>query len=267
MEKTVPLWLRIFFGANVLQDLALGSGLILPASIPFPLTVSPLNARFIGALYLAAAVGMILSALAPSRVDTRIFVIGFGLVSVLVLVVTVLYWGDFTARRIPVLWLVTYTADPTVTAVTFVSWKLWRAGQPGRHALTPLFLAEFAVLGVLGMVSLLLPGLAVALWPWKITPLLAQVYGVFFLTFASGALLASSERRTSAILPVVASSCALAVLVLVASVFHLDRFTPGVPTALWFGVFGIAAVAFAVALTALLRQPAEWPLPASAKAG
>ena len=54
MEKAVPAWLRIFFLVNVLQDLALGSGLIRPESIPFPLAVTPLNARFIGALYLAA---------------------------------------------------------------------------------------------------------------------------------------------------------------------------------------------------------------------
>jgi hypothetical protein len=266
MEKTVPLWLRLYFGANVLQDLALGIGLILPASIPFPLAITPLNARFIGALYVAAAIGMALSALAPTRADVRIFVIGFGIVSVFVLFVTVLYWSDFTARRVPILWLVTYTADPIVTALTFVAWKLWRAGQPGRHLLTPLFLAEFAILGVLGLVSLLFPGLAVAFWPWKITPLLAQVYGAFFLTFAVGAYLASGERRSSAILPVVASSFALPLLILIASALHLDRFTPGAPTLFWFAGFGVGGIAFAVALTALLRQPADWPLPLSAKA-
>ena len=267
MGTRVPLWLRIFFAANVLQDLALGVGLILPASIPFPLTVSPLNARFIGALYLASAVGMILSALASSRIDTRIFVIGFGLVSVLVLIVTVLYWGDFTARRIPVLWLVTYTADPIVTALTVVLWKMWRAGQPGRHPLTPLFLVEFGILGVLGLFSLLAPDFAVTIWPWKITPLLAQVYGAFFLTFASGAYLASNERRQSAVLPVAASSFALAVLVIVGSAFHLDRFMPGLPTLLWFGGFGVGTIAFALALAALLGQPTEWARPAPAKAG
>jgi hypothetical protein len=188
-------------------------------------------------------------------------------VSVLVLIVTILYWSDFTARRIPVLWLVTYTADPIATALTFVSWKMWRAGQPGRHPLTSLFLVEASVLGALGAFSLLAPDLAVAVWPWKITPLLAQVYGAFFLTFASGGLLASRERRPMAIRPVAASAFALAVLVLVGSAFHLDRFAPGLPTLLWFGGFAIAAIAFALALVHLQAHPREWVARRGAEAG
>jgi hypothetical protein len=266
MEKAVPAWLRIFFFVNVLQDLALGSGLIVPESIPFPLAVTPLNARFIGALYLAAAVGMVLSALVRDRRDTRIIVISFGLVSVLVMIVTILYWADFTARRIPMLWLVTYTVDPIVTAALVVSWKLWHPAIPGRHALSRLLLAEFVLLGVMGHFSLLAPGPAVDLWPWKITPLLAQVYGAFLLTFAAGALLAAREARASAILPIVASSFALAVLVIVASAQHLPRFVPGAPTWIWFGGFTIAGIALGIGLFVLLRQGSRLERPAFAEA-
>jgi len=248
MVRTVPLWLRVFFVLNVLQDVALAGGLVVPESIPFPLTVTPLNARFIGALYLASAIGIILSAIVRNAIDTRIFVVGFGLVSLLVLIVTFLYWGDFTARRVPVLWLVTYAVDPIVTTATVVALNLWRPSQPGRHRLSALFLVQFVVLGIVGLALLLAPDALAALWPWKISPLLARVYGCFFIAFAVGAWLASGESRPAAILPVTASSFALMAFVIVASALHLARFTPGLPTAIWFGAFGIGAIAFAVAL-------------------
>lgn len=248
MVRTVPVWLRVFFVLNVIQDLALASGLVAPESIPFPLTVTPLNARFIGALYLASAIGITLSAIVRNSIDTRIFVVGFGLVSLLVLIVTLLYWVDFTARRVPVLWLVTYAVDPIVTTFAVAALHLWRPGQPGRHRLSTLFLAQFVVFGAIGLALLLAPDGVAAIWPWKISPLLARVYGCFFIAYAIGGWLASGEARPAAILPITASSFALMAFVIVASALHLPRFTPGLPTVVWFGAFGIGAIAFAAAL-------------------
>jgi hypothetical protein len=250
-----PLWLRVVFALNIIQDLALAVGLLWPDKIPFPLTVTPLNARFIGALYLASALGMVLSASAPRKVDTRIFVVAFGIVSILVLFVTVLYWGDFTARRVPVLWLVTYTADPILTAFALFSLRLFRAAEPGWHRLSSLLLAEFAILGLAGAVLMLAPDFGISLWPWKITALLARTYGAFFVTIAIGALLAAHERRMRAILPLLVSSLGLMAFVLLASSFHLDRFTPGLPTTLWLGGFGVGALALAWALAVALLAP------------
>jgi hypothetical protein len=239
------------FVLNIIQDLGLSIGLLWPDQIPFPLTVSPLNARFIAALYLASALGMVLSAVAPRRIDTRIFVISFGVVSILVLIVTLIYWGDFTARRIPVLWLVTYTADPILTTFALISLRLVQPAQPGRHRLSRLLVVQFVILGVTGAGLLLAPDVAVGFWPWKITALLARTYGAFFVTMAVAALLAANERRVRSILPVVVSSFTLMVLVLAASSYHLDRFVAGPATAIWFVGFGVGALALGWALWAL----------------
>jgi hypothetical protein len=214
--------------------------------------VSPLNARFIGALYLAAALGLIVATAVRQVVEARIMLIGFGLVSVLVLGVTALYWGDFTAKRLPVLWLVTYSIDPIVVGATLVALRLWRPAASGRHRLSALLFAELIVLGLVGLILLAAPELAVSFWPWKITPLLARTYGAFFATFAVGAGIATGESHRAALLPVVVSSFGLMVFVLVASSLHLDRFTPGLPTVVWFGSLGIGAVAFGIALAGLL---------------
>src|SRR5439155_13083203 len=123
-------------------------GLVAPSSIPFPVAVSPLNARFIGALYLAAAVGMILSAAGRDLADVRIFLVAFGIISILVLFVTVGYWGDFTARRVPVIWLAVYVVDPIAVVAAFLALRPLLPARPGRHGLSALFLVEAVVLGV-----------------------------------------------------------------------------------------------------------------------
>ena len=52
------------------------------------------------------------------------------------------------------------------------------------------------------------------------------------------------------------ASAALPLLVLVASVRHLDRFKDGVHQWLWFGIVGLIAVALTAVLPVLLRAPA-----------
>ena len=58
-----PIWLRLFFLFVVLQALLVGSALIQPTliSLVMPWPASPLNARFIGALYIMGAISALLS--------------------------------------------------------------------------------------------------------------------------------------------------------------------------------------------------------------
>jgi hypothetical protein len=230
-----------------------GLGLFSPANIPFPVAVSPLNARFIGALYLAAAVGMILSAVGEDLADIRIFLFAFAVIALLVLLVTFAYWSDFAAKRIPVIWLATYIVDPVAAAAALLTLRPLRPARPGAHRLTPLFVLEGGILGLVGIVLLGLPGFGTLIWPWKINPLLAQVYGAFLLAFAVGALLSAREGRPAAILPTVASTTALAALTLIASLLHLDRFAPGLSNGVWFAVLALTFAAFVAALVSLLR--------------
>lgn len=253
--RPVPIWLRALFLINVVLLAPQGIGLVSPGNIPFPVAVSPLNARFIGALYLAAAVGMILSALGDDLADIRIFLFGFAVIALLVLAVTIAYWSDFAAKRVPVIWLFTYVVDPVAAAAALLTLRPLRPARPGAHRLTTLFVLQGGLFGVVGIVLLVTPGVAALIWPWKIDPLLSQVYGAFLLAFAVGALLAAREARPAAVLPTVASTAVLAALTLIVSFVHLDRFAPGLASGIWFGVFALALVAFAAALVWLLRPP------------
>jgi hypothetical protein len=255
--RAIPIWLRALFLINVALLAPQGIGFFSPSNIPFPVSVTPLNARFIGALYLAAAIGMVLSAVGHDLADIRILLFAFAVISVLVLGVTFLYWGDFAAKRVPIIWLVTYIVDPIAAAAALLTLRPLEAAQPGAHRLSALFRLEFGIFGVLGVFLVLAPGAAVLLWPWKINPLLSQVYGAFLLAFAVGALLSSGEERASALLPPVASTLALAVLGLVASLLQLDRFAAGLASGIWFGMLVAVILAFSLALVSLLRSPAR----------
>jgi hypothetical protein len=250
--RSIPIWLRALFLINVILLAPQGIGFFSPTNIPFPVAVTPLNARFIGALYLAAAVGMILSALGHDLADIRILLFAFAVISVLVLGVTFAYWGDFAAKRVPIIWLATYVVDPIAAAIALSTLRPLQPAQSRGHRLSTLFRLECGIFGVVGIFLVLAPGTAALLWPWKINPLLSQVYGAFLLAFAVGALLASGERRPSALVPPLASTLALVFLALVASLLHLDRFTAGLASGIWFGVLLVAIVAFLVALVSLL---------------
>ncbi len=83
------------------------------------------------------------------------------------------------------------------------------------------------------------------------------MYGCFFLTFCIGAFFAARENSAAAVRNFLISSLGLALLVLLASVLHFDRFKPGPVTWVWFGFFGLAALVFALAL---LRQRQAAPM-------
>jgi hypothetical protein len=258
--RTIPIWLRALFLINVVLLAPQGIGFFSPSNIPFPVTVTPLNARFIGALYLAAAVGMILSALGRDLADIRILLFAFAVISVLVLGVTFAYWGDFAAKRVPIIWLATYVVDPIAAGTALLTLRPLRPGLPGAHRLSLLLRLEGGIFGVVGIFLVLAPATAALIWPWKINPLLSQVYGAFLLAFAVGALLASGEGRPAALVPPMASTLILVFLALIASLFHLDRFAGGLASEIWFGILVVAIVAFVIALASLVRPRARLAL-------
>ena len=195
-QRAVPWWLRAYLLLNAVQDLGLAlNGLLAPDryDLTFPRTVTPLNGRFIGALYLAAGVGIILSACAREPAEARIFVVGFGVVSLLALIVTVWYWREFTVLGRPTTWLFTYSVDPPLAVFTLWRLRLWRPAVPAYHRLSPLFIAECALLGSIGLVLLAAPQLAIKAWPWVINILRRGSTRPSSSGFAVGALLAVRE--------------------------------------------------------------------------
>ena len=241
----LPIWLRLFFAFVLAQALLVGCSIVWPGLITLvlPWDASPLNARFVSALYLMGAASALLCMVAARYAEVRISLIQIGLLTGLLLLITVPHFGEFTAATFPYRWTIFYTIDPL--AAGLIVWLL-RASDPpatGRNPYAPLFLAYALVLGIAGVLLLALPGLAANLWPWALPPVLGQVYSGFFLTFAAGGLLAAREPRWQGVRIYTIANAAMLALILGVSLVHADRFKPGLATWAWYAscLIGLAA--------------------------
>jgi hypothetical protein len=247
----MPWLIRAYLVFAAIQGLGIGlTGMLLPSETQIPLRISPLNARFVAALYIAGGVGVLWGAFARRREEARLFVVCFGFATGIILILTIAHWSDFMADALPhrPIWIFDYVVDPLLALVIVPLYGLWPPRVGVRHRLTPLLIVQGTVLGVLGLALLFFPDAVAPLWPWALPPLLGQLYACFFLTFALGAFLAARETEPRAIVGFTLSSLALAVLVLVASLLHLDRFKAEPVTWVWFIVWGIGLCALSTAM-------------------
>jgi hypothetical protein len=253
--------LRAFLFVAAVQGYAIGlTGLIRPASIlGFPLETTPLNARFVASFYLAGAIGLTLTALARRVDEMRVLTSAFTLVTLLLLVVTVAYWSEYTTDGVPYPWLVSYIVDPIVGAVLIVVLRLWSHERLRRDGVGLVLLAEAAVFGGLGLLLLAAPRAAMDLWPWHLTAVLARTYGAIFVALGVGALLAARERQPPALVPFLTLSFVFAACGLAIYAVHHSRFDGSTATVVWVAANALAAATFATALAAVHRRAAEVP--------
>lgn len=251
MTRSMTWWIRAFIISSALRGLLLGlNGFLNYTHLPIPLPFTPLNAAFVAGLYLAGTIGLLLTLFADERADARPFLVGTAVVTTLLLAVTGMHWAQFDTTPSLTLfnWVASYVFDPVAITLLLVTHNMGSATQPGRHRWSPLFVAEAALLGMLGWFMLALPEAAAALWPWRIEPLVAQLYSCFFIAFAVIALLVAGERRPVLIRNFTISSLALAGFMLLASLLYIGRFTSTPATWLWFGTLLAGVGAFAAAL-------------------
>ena len=266
MHQSMTWWIRAFLITSIIRGLLLGfKGLVDAPEIPIPLQLTPLNAAFVAALYLAGSAGLILTLFVRDRADARPFLVGTAVVTTLLLTVTGLHWSEFETTLSPKLisWIGSYVFDPVAITLLVTTHGLGAAASPGRHRLTPLFLAEAGLLGMLGWFLLALPQAAAAVWPWAIPPLLAQLYSCFFIAFAVIALLVAHEQRPVLVRNFTITSLALIGFILLASLLYLERFTASPAIWIWFSTLTIGVLAFGAALVwrPLPRQLAGSQLP------
>ena len=260
MDRALAWWVRAYLIFAAFQGLGLGvTGLVSPDDIQVPLRMSPLNERFVAALYFAGGVGVLAAAFSRRQSGPRLFVLGFAFATAVILLLTLAHWNDFMADGLShrASWIGAYVLDPLLGAIVIPAAGYLRLPPRTRHPLTPLLLVQAAVMGLLGVLLLVVPGLVAAAWPWTLPPVLGQLYACFFLAFALGAYLAAGESQAWPIRVFLVSSLSLAVAVLAASLLHLARFSPGPATWIWFAAFGAGAVAFLVALLVQRRAGAS----------
>ncbi|MGE5828248.1 MAG: hypothetical protein ACM30G_07765 [Micromonosporaceae bacterium] len=245
-------WLRVLFGLVFGQALLLGVAIIWPTTIDetLPWPASPLNARFIAALYCMGAATSLLAMLARGYREVRIPLVLVGILTGGLLLLTLPHLDEFTTATFPYRWVTFYFLDALIIGA--VVWRLRGQDpvpprQPRRSFSALLLLGYAAALTVAGGVMLVAPSFAVDLWPWNLTPILAQVYSVFFLTFAIGALLCARDPRPEAGRIFVLATIVMLVLILAVSVAYAERFRPGISTWLWYVLWGAALLAMATA--------------------
>jgi len=245
-----PLWLRLFFLFVLLQALLVASSLIQPTLITLvmPWPASPLNARFIGALYGMGAMSALLCMLAERYAAVRISLIEIGFVTGGLLLITIPHFGEFASETFPYRWTIFYTIDPLVTGLIVWSLRGRDLAPPGWNPFWPLFLIYSVMLSAAGLALLMLPSMAVGLWPWTLPPILGQVYSIYFLTFALGGVLAMREPRWMGVWIYCAANFGVLLLIVAVSLYHRDRFGAGPATWVWFGLCIIGLIGFAVPL-------------------
>jgi hypothetical protein len=202
--------------------------------LPWP--ASPLNARFVAALYWMGAISALLSMVAKRYAEVRISLIQIGVITGGLLLLTLPHLGEFTPETFPYRWLILYTIDPLVVGL-IVWWMRKREPMPtARNPLAPLLLGYAATLALIGSILLVAPALAAQLWPWALPPILSQVYSIFFLTFALGGWLAAREPGWEGVWIYGTANLLMLMLIVAVSLIHADRFKAGPQTVIWYSL-------------------------------
>lgn len=263
-EQRPGLGHRVYFALVGSFGLWVGCwGVFQPTEIAraIPWLVPPLHARFIGAIYMAAAVMMIWSFFARHVQEVAIAVVISALWTGWLLLVSLLNLDQFDWARPPVwFWFFAYIAYPVMGAR--LAWLHRHIGPLAQaRRVDPWVPGYFKVQGALLLVLagclFLAPAWMASLWPWKVSPLLAQIYSGPFLAYGIGSLLLARAPCDLNIRIVAASLLTFTVLALLASVLHRGLFTAGSMSAsLWFMGLVLAALCLGVITARSLRPGA-----------
>lgn len=225
-------------------------------ALPFVLTIPPLHARFIGALYLAATLILLLAlgrgrGWREQRVCVWMILAWTAALELISLLEPELFAWDRRPLRPLIAWWLAYTWFPVQAA-----WILWRRrdrplaapAQAAAEDAPALRLCLQLLAGIclcLAALLFLAPQTGAALWPWKLPPVLARVYSGPFLSLGVGALVAARARGWPERLGFVLSILSFALVSLAASLWHRQLFTFDRPaTWLWFGALASVSAAF-----------------------
>jgi len=253
---------RVYFAAVGALALWVGVwGYFVPerVDIAIPWLVPPLHARFLGAMYLSGAVVMTRSIFARRWWEVRIVVPMIAIWTGMLFVVSLFYLNefDFTLPRVWI-WFAAYIAYPLIGIG--LAWRYRREVAEAPGPAVPDWIRRYLLIqGVattgLALALLLLPGPMVSLWPWPITPLLAQIYSAPFLSYGLGSLMIARRRTLPEIRFGVTATGTFALLVLVASFRHAGLFsTSDLADWIWFGGFLIAAAMLGVITARAYRR-------------
>ncbi len=242
---------RLFYGVICAAALLVAAlGLFFPeylASIFTWMVLPPLHARFVGAIYLFGAVFMAGCLAAKTQAEVRWAVQMIGIWTGMLFIISLLNLQAFDFKLLPVqIWFASYIIYPLISI-----WMTWRNPKPtGELSGAPLpawakgFLSIQGIIIIfLGVLLFLIPNLMSTVWPWKVTPTLAQMYAGPLLSYGLGSLLFSRQNTWIGIRAIVPGMFAFAATTVIVSLIHISLFSfTEAADLLWFGAFGTATV-------------------------
>lgn len=239
---------RIFFGVICLAALLVAVlGLFNPAYLAAMFTwlvLPPLHARFVGAIYLFGAVFMACCLLAKQQAEVRWAVQMIGIWTGMLFVISVINLSAFDLSLLPPkIWFASYIIYPIIAVwMTVRQPSMMSAASlpgPALDGLTRgLLLAQGAVITLLAIALFFAPMFTSTLWPWKVTPVLAQMYAGPLLSYGLGSLLFAQQGQARGVRAILPAMLAFTATTVVISFMHISLFSFGeLADLLWFAWF------------------------------
>jgi hypothetical protein len=227
-------------------------GYFVPSEISraIPWQVPALHARFIGAMYLSATVVLGLALIARHLVEVRTLVPMIAIWTGMLLLVSLLHLKEFDFSRTQVwFWFGAYIVYPVVGA--WLAYAYRPPPPPKSAAAVPdwvraYLLVQGVICTALALLLFFAPAWMASIWPWRISPLLTQIYSGPFLSYGVGSLLLARRQYWIDLRIVLTGMFAFVAFVLVASWIHRGVFGQiGLAAQLWFGGFAVVTAALA----------------------
>jgi hypothetical protein len=247
----IPLTQRIYFAVIGLAALLVAVlGWFFPAGLAdiFPwATVPPLHARFIGAMYGFGAVFLFSCAIARKPEAVRWAVLMTVIWTGMLGIISSLRLNHFDLSRLPdQIWLASYTVYPLLGLLLLFWQHPWKNLIRAQSIPTPFWIervlqVQGILVTVLALLLLLFPLWMSNQWPWKVTPLLAQMYAGPLLAYGVGSLLVARETF-STLFTIIPAMLIFTVGTLIASVLHRNLLAFEVPDLVWFGFFIVMTI-------------------------
>ena len=248
---------RVFFAVICAAALLVAVlGLFNPAylaSIFTWLVLPPLHARFVGAIYAFGAVFMAGCLAARYQAEVRWAVQLIGIWTGMLFMISLLNLSVFDFNLLPVqVWFASYIIYPIVSLWMTLSQSPRKdiADLPGLELASwarGFLLVQGILFSLLAVLLFFAPAFMSTLWPWKVTPVLAQMYAGPLLSYGLGSLLFARQKKWLGARAILPGMLIFTVTTVIASFVHIGLFSFNeIADVLWFGWFILASLILAL---------------------
>jgi hypothetical protein len=150
------------------------------------------------------------------------------------------------------IWFASYIIYPIIALwMTLQQPQLMRTSElPGLKlsgAAKGFLLIQGILFTLLAVLLFTAPAFMTALWPWKVTPVLAQMYAGPLLSYGLGSLFYARQTKWLGARAVLPGMLVFSVTTVIISFIHIGLFSFNeVPDLIWFGWFSLASLLLAL---------------------